>query len=324
MKKSKIDISIIITVYNRKEFIFEAIKSISTNKVNNIEIVVITNIDLEIHLNEENIILNIIKTDLKSLSQKIKFGIEVCNSDLISFLEDDDIYINDKITRLISIFNRYPEVDFYHNNFNLFRTAQDIHSTSYIENNSLKMSAYKIRSSSKNIKTFSIKLNSGYNLSSIAIRKKIVLNHLNIFDLFDNYGVDTILFFISLAYGDSLFIDKNLLTYIRIHRNNTSGTIDAFYNANHDPKLAREIVCQFETVKEKPFKILLTLFLNFNAIILKIKTGKYSRIELFILLSKHIILSSKLKAMPSSYLIISSIAGLFGYNIYKRILSFYH
>jgi len=323
---NEIGLSVIVTVYNRKEFILDAIKSIiNTNKSNSIiEIIIVTNIDIEINLNNKNIIIKIIKTNLKSLSQKLKLGIQQSNSDVISFLEDDDIYVSNKVITIISVFNKYPDLDFYHNNFSHFKNIQNIGNFSCKKNQFFKLQSSLVRDSIKYTKLFYIKYNAGYNLSSMAVRKKFILGHLNFFELFENYGLDSLIFFISMAYGNSLYIDKNIQTMIRIHENNASGTTNALYDRNNCLNINRKIMSEFQNVNGKAFLLSLISFIYFYVMNYKIKTGKYKRSELLILLLKYSISSFRLRTMPQLYIIVSSISAVISYNTYKKVLSLYH
>lgn len=321
--QEKFDISVLITVYNRKEFVRDAIDSILTNKINTIEIIIVTNIDLDINIDAESTAIKIIKTDLKSLSQKIAFGIKYCSSDIVSFLEDDDIYVNEKVAKIVSVFKKFPEIDFFHNNFNFFKNYQSPNSNIYVENALLKFPSKEIRNSTKLMKMFSIRFNSGYNLSSIAIRKRVIIDHLQILDLFSNYGLDTLVFLIYLAYGNTLFVNKNILTLIRIHENNASGKVDNFYVEKNVSDYNYRLLSEFEEVDGAPFKLVLILILSFNQIMLTIKLGKYKRSQLLLLFIRYSILSFRLKTLPPPSLMMSLFTSLISYNMYKKFLSLY-
>ena len=223
MANKKISLSIIIPIYNRTQFVNYAINSIINSNISQelIEVIVITNIDIQINIKNEYITIKIIKTDLTDLLPKIKIGVQEACSNIIAFLEDDDIWINNKVSHVIAIFNKYPKVNFYHNSNIQFRGFPKENHYEYLDDNFLKLSSSVIKNSPKLVKTYASKFNCGYNLSSIAIRRNLVLSHLKLFDESQTYGVDSLIFLIALAYGNYLYVDKNIQTLIRIHEYNS-------------------------------------------------------------------------------------------------------
>ena len=85
-------ISVIITAYNRREFLLNAIKSVLSQTLDKkyYEIIVIKNFQDDIIDNfiSENNIKGIISTD-NSLGGKLIEALNVATGEIISFLEDD-------------------------------------------------------------------------------------------------------------------------------------------------------------------------------------------------------------------------------------------
>jgi hypothetical protein len=317
--------TVIITVFDRIQYIEDALNSIEDQKIDRdmLEVLIISNIGINLS-REYDLNLKIVISDQKSLAGKLVQGILLAEGDIITFLEDDDIYVNNKVINIISVFNRYPDVDFYHNNFSHFKNIQNIGNFGFKKNQFLKLQSSLVRDSIKYTKLLYIKYNAGYNLSSMAVRKKFILGHLNFFELFENYCLDSLIFFISMAYGNSLYIDKNIQTMIRIHENNASGTINALYDRNNCLNINQKIKSEFQNVNGKAFLLLLILFIYFYVMNYKIKTGKYKRSELLILLLKYSISSFRLRTMPQLYIIVSSLSAVISYNTYKKVLLLYH
>jgi len=312
-------ISVVIPVYNRKQFVNEAIKSIIDTNVNNniIEIIVVTNIDLDISLKNDFVDLKIIKTDEKELSKKIKIGIITANADIIAFLEDDDLWVNNKISRILSIFNN-NEIDFYHNNFLQFRDIPKKEDYIYLQNNFFEIPAKDIRSSLKIFKLIK-KSHSDYNLSSMVIRKNFIIPYIKFFDKFGTFGVDSLIFFIALAYGNHIYIDKNILTLIRIHKTNSTLSIDS--NSDKEFKDISEIINE---IPDKNVKLLLYNNNLLKFIIIKSKYINLSKIELIKVSYQFFKNSLKFKSFPAFWLIVVIISRLISYKLYKIILLYYH
>lgn len=316
----KPSITVVIPVYNRKQFINEAIKSIIDTNVNNniIEIIIVTNIDLDINLKNDFVDLKIIRTDEKELSQKIKMGIISANADIIAFLEDDDLWVNNKISHILSIFNN-KEIDFYHNNFLRFRNVPKREDYIYLQNNFLEIPTKDIRSSVKILKLFIKKFHPEYNLSSMVIRKNFIIPYIKFFDKFGTFGIDSLIFLIALTYGNHIYINENILTLIRIHKINSIIYIDD--NSNVGFKDITEII------NEIPYKnVKLLLYNNYllESILVKSKNIDFSRIELIKISYQFFKNSLKFKSFPAFWLIVVIISRLISYKLYNIILSLYH
>jgi len=313
-------ISVVIPVYNRKQFVNEAIKSIIDTNVNNniIEIIVVTNIDLDISLKNDFVDLKIIKTDEKELSQKIKIGIITANADIIAFLEDDDLWVNNKVYHILSIFNN-KEIDFYHNNFLPFRGIPKKKDYIYLQNNFFEVPAKDIRSSVKNIKLFIKKYNPDYNLSSMVIKKNFIIPYIKFFDKFGTFGIDSLIFSIALAYGNHIYIDKNILTLIRIHKANSTLFIDS--NSDKEFKDINEIINE---IPDKNVKLLLYNYNLLKFIVIKSKNINLSKIELIKVSYQVFKNSLKFKSFPKFWIIVIIISRLISYKLYKIILLHYH
>ena len=313
-------ISVVMPVYNRTQFVNEAIKSIIDTNANNniIEIIVVTNIDLDISLKNDFVDLKIIKTDEKELSQKIKIGIIMANADIIAFLEDDDLWVNNKVYHILSIFNN-KEIDFYHNNFLQFRGIPKKEDYIYLQNNFFELSAKDIRSSVKNIKLFIKKYHSEYNLSSMVIRKSSFVPYIKFFDKFGTFGIDSLIFFMALAYGNHIYIDKNILTLIRIHKTNSTLSIDS--NSNTEFKDISEIINE---IPDKNVKLLLYNNNLLKFIIIKSKCINLSKIELIKVSYQFLKNSLKFRSFPAFWIIVVIISRLISYKLYKIILLYYH
>ena len=93
-------ISVIITAYNRKEFILDAVNSVINQSLerSKYEIIVVKNYlddTIDKFLHENNIID--LYTDRKPLGAKIANGIEKSKGEVICFLEDDDLFLPEKL-----------------------------------------------------------------------------------------------------------------------------------------------------------------------------------------------------------------------------------
>lgn len=202
-------ISVIIIAYDRKQFLLEAIQSALNQSLSRekYEIIVIKNYKDD-YIDEfmiKNGIKNIVSEDI-SLSGKILEALEVAKNEIVSFLEDDDRFFNNKLEVVLKNFENIPNLVYYHNS-NIFEDD---------ERNELQ---FKFN-------------NPSFNLSSISIRKEIIykeaLKSLT-------SGLDTFFYFNSIDSGGILKDDNEALTYYRYHGELQTYAID--FNTYLDHRL---------------------------------------------------------------------------------------
>ena len=110
-------VSIIITTYNRKTYLEEAIYSIAHQTYTNIEIIVV---DDGSTVNYAQSICNQFKNcnyyykPNGGLASARNFGISVAKGDYIAFLDDDDYWKLDKLEKQVEILNNNSSVDCVH------------------------------------------------------------------------------------------------------------------------------------------------------------------------------------------------------------------
>ena len=110
-------ISVIITAYKRKEFIMDAIKSVLNQTLPRkyYEIIVVKNFidsDIDKYINDNNI-KNIFSNDI-SLSGKSVEAIKSSHGEIISFLDDDDMFYNNKLEYIYDLFKNNINLVYYH------------------------------------------------------------------------------------------------------------------------------------------------------------------------------------------------------------------
>ncbi|MGC8483851.1 MAG: glycosyltransferase family 2 protein [Thermodesulfobium sp.] len=115
-------ISVIIPVYNRKDFYMQALRSLSnqTLSMGEFETIVVSNISLITP--ELPFKCRIILTEDTTLSGKLALGIEYSEGEIISFLEDDDLFSPDKLSEVKNAFEIHG-VSFYANRHIKFKST---------------------------------------------------------------------------------------------------------------------------------------------------------------------------------------------------------
>ena len=217
-------ISVIITAYNRKEFLLNAVKSALNQTLDKkyYEIIVIKNysddkIDKFI---KENNIKNIL-TDEISLSGKIVEAFKIAKGDIISFLEDDDTFLENKLENVVNRFSD-PSLVYYHNNYSIINeNAERLDINLPYQSNS--KCSIKVDTKDLDIKKLrALNKNNGFfNLSCISIRKSLVSWCLDKLDRI-NVALDYFFFFQGIDSDGVVFIDNKVLTLYRVHKSNDS------------------------------------------------------------------------------------------------------
>ena len=213
-------ISVIITSHNRKEYLLDAIKSVlnQTLDKNYYEIIIVKNFEDSIidKFIEENNIKNIL-TDKISLSGKIVEALKICNNDIISFLDDDDLFFNNKLEIVNKIFEN-KDIAYYHN------------SEQSIDDNNKELNfAYN---------------SLDFNMSSISIRKEII-NENTLSKV--THSIDTLMYLFSVNSNKKVYLDKKVLTYYRIHNSITHNFDDLNLYINFNIKSYNNVMNSYKT-----------------------------------------------------------------------------
>ncbi|MFP3202670.1 MAG: glycosyltransferase [Sulfolobus sp.] len=110
-------ISVIIIAYNRKEFLKNAIRSVYTQLLDKglYEVVIVKSFedkDLDDYiakLGYKNIIY-----DTPSYGERVSVGIEESKGEILAFLEDDDEFKPNKLSKIYNVFSTQKEVSYFH------------------------------------------------------------------------------------------------------------------------------------------------------------------------------------------------------------------
>lgn len=213
------DVSVIVIAYIRTQFIMKAIDSIRTkeNSKFKIEIIVVKNfieptIDRELNAKASKVVT----TDKKTLGAKMALGIEFSHSEILMFLEDDDVFLDGKISSILAFFEK-ETVGYVHNGYSLIDEDGK-----YLRKHVRKK--YKVHWLNGNeprdiFKILNLKGN--FNLSCMSVRKKLIIRYIE--DL-RNFQVasDNLLFYISLDSEYSMIFTERELSGYRVHSSNHS------------------------------------------------------------------------------------------------------
>lgn len=183
-------ISVIITAYNRNNFLLNAIKSVVNQTLDKkyYEIIVIKNFEDNINsfINEMNI--NNILMD-GTMGEFLYAGVKTSKGEILAFLDDDDLFSNDKLEVVYNKFKENNNLCYYHNDHISINEK-------YLQFNS---------ESGKD---------PSFNMSSISVRKSI-LSLDNVKKI--NYNPDHFMYLSALESNQNIINEKEKLTYYMVH-----------------------------------------------------------------------------------------------------------
>ena len=228
-------ISIVITAYNRKQFLSQAIESIAKQEKDRseLEVIVVSNFELDDSLFKGDIAISSIVMD-GTVGEFLYAGVNAAKFDVIAFLDDDDIFLPGKLNAVTEIFTENQDLCYYHNaleyldiNLNhkdytrLVERKSSLHSDIDIN--------FDIITNLKSIKA-AIDMNGDFNLSCISIRRETYLRYLPLLEQIKG-STDGFFFWTGVFSGGKMMIDHRKLTGHRIHNLNTSASL------NYDRKI---------------------------------------------------------------------------------------
>ena len=177
-------VSILITAYNRKDYVVDAIRSALNQTISrdNYEILLVHNID-DVALENfcENNGIVVIKMPDDTIGSYMLKGLETSHGDIICFLDDDDLFLPNKLETLRNIFSAYPDLMYFKNEIMLMDSGipeQFIKRQSAKELPNYGVNFLNIMHSSRCRlgHIFSLVKNGiALNLSSIAVRRKVTV-----------------------------------------------------------------------------------------------------------------------------------------------------
>lgn len=220
-------ISIIIRAYNRREFIFRALKSIQNQIIKPDEVIIVSNFVIDDSMIPANIgcKLKRIINNSKYMGEAIYDAIISSSGDIISMLEDDDEFSPEKIKIVKEMFLKHSNIVLFRNN------------VSFIDDNSKEIQDPTPRHrklinklgiiEGKNLtdKDFTKlwRTDSYFNLSSMSIDRNLVnLIGENMKKVW--LGLDFLILYLSVLSGNKVISSAEKLTKYREHKNHFSNS----------------------------------------------------------------------------------------------------
>ena len=115
----KLFVSVVVTAYNRCEYLKYAVKSMINQTLDKglYEIIVVKNFrDSEVDKLIEGNGGRVLEMGDEPIGKYLARGIDESEGEVVAFLDDDDMYHSRKLERLYKVFNEDENLDYYHHN----------------------------------------------------------------------------------------------------------------------------------------------------------------------------------------------------------------
>lgn len=335
MENKEIFITVIITSYNRKRYLIDAITSVLSSSLTKkyFEIILVKNyndneIDSFCRLNN----IKNLKMD-GSIGHFYSKAIQCSKGDVISFLDDDDMWIDDKLGKVYEAFKNNNNLGYYHNEYTYineigerinYRRVVEKKKHSAMHSASLVIDGNEKKNSLSNL----FGMGADFNMSTISIRRA-VLGERGYKFLDDIYSFqDGAFFFMSMASDYNILIDSRVLTLYRINNDSVTYFNDGAKRIRELKKMENSMIAvkdYIEKLSNHEYSFLvdaINCFIYENLIMIEIfsLTNRRKKVIIFLI---HLItirkkytntLRNKIVAMA----IVSIFSQKFSVNLYDR------
>ena len=102
-------VSVIIPTKNRPLFLAEAIRSVYAQTYQNVEIIVVNDGGVDVSCAEHDARLRYFRQDAAGVSAARNYGLREARGEFIAFLDDDDVFLPDRLMRGVAHMKHHPD-----------------------------------------------------------------------------------------------------------------------------------------------------------------------------------------------------------------------
>ncbi|MFP3287480.1 MAG: glycosyltransferase family A protein [Acidilobus sp.] len=232
-------ISVIVTAYNRRRYLSFALRSLEAQTLprDKFEVIVVKNFEDK----ESDSIIS--RNGWKSVyedstyhGRKVLVGLEESKGDVITVLEDDDMYVNNRLEEVYKAFTSYDRLVYFHNSWAIIDENGNVLerpppsrfiSKNLVGGSPIVIDVDKLRGLAKrynvSVADLVLKVRAGADIngSSIAVRRPVLEPHVQLLKRLP-IGIDIFVFVSSVKAGGLLYFTDERLTLYRVHGENWS------------------------------------------------------------------------------------------------------
>jgi len=232
-------ISVIVTAYNRKRYLPFALRSLEAQTLprDKFEVIVVKNFEDK---ESDDIISRNGWKDLYEDStyhgRKISVGLEESKGDVITVLEDDDVYVSNRLEEVYKAFTSYDRLVYFHNSQAVIDDKGNVlerppfpsknlvgGSTVIIDVDKLHVFAKKYGMSVADL-ALTVRTLADTNNSSLAVRRSVLEANAHLLKELPT-SIDLFIFASSLRAGGLMYFTDERLTLYRVHGENWSSAL---------------------------------------------------------------------------------------------------
>jgi len=225
---SRPEISVIITAFERREFIAEALDSVAGQDLDpsRFEVVLCTNFSTA-NIESGHRRSPVIRLEMPSgtWGEWVLAALPRCQGDVLCFLDDDDLFERNKLSSIRSVFRQLPSVGYYHNRVQRFADgAPSSRGRHPGFRRGPEGPGYGLVADGQKSRTLVDRLfwgEGGFNASAMAVRRE-VLTSLGSLTSDLEVGHSLALFYAAVVGPWDLYFDPAPLTRYRVHAANSS------------------------------------------------------------------------------------------------------
>jgi len=260
-------ISVIVTAYNRRKYLPFALRSLEAQTLprDRFEVIVVKNFEDK---ESDNIISRNSWKDLYEDStyhgRMVLAGLEESRGEVITFLDDDDMYTDNRLEEVYKAFTSFKRLVYFQNsqtiidgNGNVLESPPPFSppisknlvggSPIVIDVDKLQMLAKKYGMSTVDI-THKIRVEADFNNSSVAVRRNIVESHAQLLKRLPA-SIDIFTFAASLRAGGLFYFTDKKLTLFRLHGENWGSALRLKGSKEMHLKRARALLQEIKAYK---------------------------------------------------------------------------
>ncbi len=227
-------ISVIVTAYNRRRYLPFALRSVEAQTLprDKFEVIVVKNFDDK---ESDDIISRNgwkeVYNDSTYQGMMVLAGLKESKGEVITFLDDDDMYVNNRLEEVYRAFTSFKRLVYFQNSQTIIDDNGNVLerpplyrpiSKNMVEESPLVVDIDKLRGLAKRYNVsvadlvLKVRVEADFNSSSVAVRRHVLEPHVQLLKRLP-ISIDSFVFVSSLKAGGLMYFTDERLTLYRVH-----------------------------------------------------------------------------------------------------------